>query len=99
MKTKFKLTIAYAVFFVILIAASSLIIMSPMMLDAPGSEDSIIIWVILFALWTYLPVFLASLIGSLILYKKKKESASVVFSMLPLINIVVVSFGMFLNYN
>ncbi|HPJ37939.1 MAG TPA: hypothetical protein PLT75_05820 [Spirochaetota bacterium] len=88
MKIRTRVVLINIVFLFLLIIMLPGIIMSPMMFDAPGSENSIPTNLMFYSLILYIPVFLTGSIGSLILYMLKKHRASVIWSLLPLVNIL-----------
>jgi len=86
---KKKLMVFNFVFLALIVLGSPVIMMSPMILDAPGSENSIVLTSIVYSLWLLVPVYFISSIGSFILYKFKKDKIAVIWSLLPLINISI----------
>jgi hypothetical protein len=95
---KINLIVINLIFLVLIVLSSPVIIMSPMMFDAPGSETLIPLMMIFYSLIFVIPMFIISSIGSIILYSKKKEKLAVRWSFLPLINIIIFVIGFILQF-
>ncbi|MEW7279227.1 hypothetical protein ABW636_11595 [Aquimarina sp. 2201CG1-2-11] len=83
------LIIASAVFGFLILPALPMIMMSPMLFDSPGSENSIPTVTLAISLITY-PI--TTIIGSIIawiLFTKKKYLIAIIFASVPILNILV----------
>ena len=84
-----------SVFFLISLLCWPLLAFGSMfMFDAPGSEKSVILWLLLWTIWSYPLIVLVSAVARIILSKIHKPFIAFVFSLLPLINVLIV--GVFL---
>ncbi len=89
-KSNTILTIASVILWLIcLIPSVSMIMFSPMLFDAPGSEKFFINNALFYLIITFPVLILVSIIGSIITLLMKKNRANIIFSMLPLLSIVL----------
>lgn len=70
-----------------------LIVVSPMMFDAPGSDKIRALWVIFYGLWLFPVMIVLSLIAAWGLYLRMDDSRAVYVLLLPLVNVLVVVGG------
>lgn len=96
MKQKLKIwLILSSVFCSILILVSlPMIMMSPMLFDAPGSTEKTEIYVVIFTLIAFPLVALISTILAWVLHKKNKIKGAFITSLLPYLNLVVFLFAL-----
>lgn len=85
------LTIVINVIFALLIPPSLVIAMiAPMTFDAPGSDKDFYNWIFLCATFSFPIVILMAIITSLIfLFILKSYKKAIVFSLLPMLNIII----------
>ncbi len=64
-----------------------------MMFDAPGSTESLFVWVVyLFILSIPVVILISVIISLLLLFKFKLYKKAVLFSLLPIINFIIIYF-------
>ncbi|OOM11676.1 hypothetical protein [Clostridium saccharobutylicum] len=71
---------------------------SPMTFDAPGSNKNFYNWIFFYATFSFPIVILVAIITSLIfLFILKSYKMAIIFSLLPMLNIIIVIFTVLLN--
>ena len=87
--TRIYLIVASAIFGILILPSLPMIMMSPMMFDSPGSENSLptIIFVLSLVAYPFVTVF--GIAVSWILFSKKKHLFSILFATLPVFTIIV----------
>ena len=63
--------------------------MSVMVFDAPGSQESIMTWIIFLCMFSFTPMCLISILLSWMIYAGQSYNSARLVALLPLINIVV----------
>lgn len=93
-KTFKKTTIILNILFGIgLVPAAVMAMFSPMMFDAPGSENSNLVWFLFCGMISFPLIIIVSIVATRILYSTKKYEASLWLSLLPLVNIAWIIVG------
>jgi pheromone shutdown protein TraB len=92
-KNKNKITNINAIFGLLFPFSLMGAIVSPMMFDAPGSNESFSTWVFFLSIFSFPIVILIAIITSLIfLFILKSYKKSLMFSLLPMVNIITIIF-------
>lgn len=91
--SKTILIIGNIIFASLIVIGSPAIIMSPMMFDAPGSENSIPLNILFYSLWTYTPATILAIALSITTYKLKKHSLAAILVFIPTINLLGIIAG------
>lgn len=88
-KIKVYLIVASIIFGVLILPSLPLILMSPMMFDSPGSEDSITTITLVLSIVTYPIVSFIGIAMSWVLYIKHKNVIALICVNLPILNIII----------
>lgn len=73
---------------VLLLLSLPMVMMSPMMFDAPDSTENQGIWMAFYCLISFPVVALLSIIFSWLFYRKNNKNTALYLSLLPLLNII-----------
>lgn len=84
--------VSSSIFYIILPFSVLFALVSPMMFDAPGSDENPFLWAAFFSAITSPLIILISVITSILLFKRFSKAAFLV-SLLPFINIVTIMFA------
>ncbi len=87
--TRIYLIIASCVFGVLVLPSLPMIMMSAMLFDSPGSEDSSSTILFAISLITYPIVTFIGIVTAWVLFTKKKYLFSIIFASLPILNILI----------
>ncbi len=87
--TRLYLIIASVVFGILILPSLPMIMMSAMMFDSPGSEDSIPTITLVISLVAYPFVTCIGIAVAWILFSRKKHIAAIILASLPVISILV----------
>ena len=84
-RTLVALLLITSLFLLSLIPAAFFVMMSPMAFDSGASKES---WMIVLPIWCYPPAVLLSVAGSWIAFAAKRYRFALIWSLLPLLNVV-----------
>ncbi len=87
--TRIFLIVASILFGILILPSLPMIMMSPMMFDSPGSEDSTSTIILVLSLVAYPVITVFGIVVGWILFAKQKYLFSIVFATLPLLNILI----------
>ncbi|MEW7292621.1 hypothetical protein [Aquimarina sp. 2304DJ70-9] len=87
--TRIYLIVASVIFGILVLPSLPMIMMSAMMFDSPGSEDSIPTITLVITLVAYPIITGISIIVAWILFMRKKHLLAIVFASLPILDILV----------
>ncbi|MCK8521995.1 hypothetical protein M0D21_10480 [Aquimarina sp. D1M17] len=87
--TRIYLIVTSILFGILILPSLPMIMMSPMMFDSPGSEDSTPTIILVLSLVAYPVVTVFGIVVGWILFAKQKHFLSIIFATLPLLNILV----------
>ncbi len=87
--TQIYLIVSSIIFGILILPSLPMIMMSPMMFDSPGSEDSIPTIVLVLSIVAYPFVTCVGIITAWILFAKRKHFLAIIFSCFPILNIIV----------
>lgn len=98
MKNKIKiwLIISTSIFGSLTILSLPMILMSPMMFDAPGSTNNKAILAVFYSLISFPIIVLITIIGAWILFRLNKYKTSLLISLIPLISVSIFIIGILL---
>ncbi|WP_109298870.1 hypothetical protein [Aquimarina sp. AU474] len=87
--TRVYLIVASIIFGILVFPSLPMIMMSAMMFDSPGSEDSIPTITLVVSLIAYPFVTFIAIVTAWILFVRKKHLLSIIFASLPILNIII----------
>ena len=87
--TKIYLIVASIIFGILILPSLPMIIMSPMMFDSPGSENSIPTITLVISLVAYPFVTVFSIAVSWIAFVKRRHLFAIIAASLPILNILI----------
>ncbi len=87
--TRIYLIVTSVVFGILILPSLPMIMMSAMMFDSPGSEDSLPTIILVISLVAYPFVSCFSIVTAWILFTNNKNFASIFFASLPILNIII----------
>ena len=98
MKNKLKiwLIVATSIFGSLTILSLPMVIMSPMMFDAPGSTNNKALLAAFYSLISFPIIVLITIIVAWVLFRNNKLKTSLIISLIPLINLSIFILGMLL---
>ncbi len=95
-KLKIWLIVSTVLYGILVILSIPVIIMSPMMFDAPGSLENGVLNMLFASLVVFPVVVIISIIAEWILYNKGKIKISLIFSFLPIADVLIILSGILL---
>ncbi len=87
--TRIYLIIANIIFGILILPSLPMIMMSAMMFDSPGSEDSVPTITLVISLVAYPFVTVIGIVTGWILFTRKIHLLAIVFASLPILNIII----------
>ncbi len=90
---KFLLIFHTVVFGLALLPTMAIVMMSPMMFDAPGSDREVGLWIAFWAVVAFPVAIVAGLVGGWVVFLRGGRLIGALLSGLPYVNMAVVALG------
>jgi hypothetical protein len=90
---KFLLIVHTVVFGLALLPTMGMVLMSPMMFDAPGSDREVGLWIAFWAVVALPVAIVAGLVGGWVVFARGGRAIGALLSCLPYVNLAVITFG------